>query len=460
MKNELVSIFRSKNQDVPTCDSRDLTNALGIEHKAFFNRVVLKYQAEIEKETQTPIILLSEKQQGKAGRPTRYAQLNVYQVMFALSMTSVTPKVLSAIAYILNDIMTKKIESPGSITPVWDGYAARMRPSEDMPVGIVDISDEVEYKVYEFFNETHFSPDEEFAKFLNSLETSLGYSLPFNLNTRYLQSFVARTNDNIYGTNTAAEFEEAEDVSDEEETEDDSDEDEDKYTEDEYYEACDIIYDSDSIYYTFDGEAPCHGYLNSPLHAVVNKQQRTLDLNKELLKTALEFVHTKDEFWEKKMQRISNEIKQHLKILGWGLQPHADFIDWWQDWRNLPSPNAPVYLETIYDIEKVSMPNHLFYEAQEVNGKAQLVVKEEPPIFDKLIVYPNYVKPLFEYYLEFVWYPEHSLKWLASVDNKSVSILCQAVNKATKFKLSKLDPSFVVALQTTLPEAPKQYSLR
>ena len=75
MTSQIVSIFKSNKDNVPTCDSRKLTQAIGIEHKKFFRNVILKHQGEIERETNTPIVMLSEDPGTKGGHPVRYAQL-------------------------------------------------------------------------------------------------------------------------------------------------------------------------------------------------------------------------------------------------------------------------------------------------------------------------------------------------------------------------------------------------
>lgn len=486
MTSNLASVFRFNNGETLTCDSRDLASAIDVAHDQFLSKVILRYQAEIEKETDTPIILLSQKQQGKAGRPTRYAQLNVYQVVFALSLCKTTPKVLSAIAYILNDIMKKKIEVV-ELAPQWDKLAKRMRPThriiEQAKVRISEYANGKLINIYhdyrpqqlDMYHETHFSPDEEIAKFLHNIEEVLGYSLPISLDTRQLQLDVVYENDELNGTNfydelrekLLPEVEDEEDEEDEEYEEDCVDDDEDY---DKEYEKLEEVYGESAgcliadKYYEIDELD--QGYNYSNLHTTVNEQESTQESANRLYYLSMltnKLAHEEKDYtvYDFQMQALSNQIETERNKVGWGFQAHADFNNWWQDLEDLKETKFFDYSDTFDEIKRIKMPDSAYYETGELlNGKEICEAIEDSPIFNLLVVYPNKVKPLFDYYMENIWYPKHALSWVGSIDPTAINKLQEAILKTTKSKLRRLPVTFLTALQATLPEASKRQALR
>lgn len=475
--------FGNAKDNIDFADSREVAEAIDQDHTYFFSKVILRNQEQVEKITR-PLIVLTDKpvKKSKGGRPQRYALLTREQLLIFLTLTKATPKTVEAIAFVAKDLLGMK--KTKTMKHVWDKINERIRPGSKVDIAFDYIH-----------TKTHFSPEEEFCKFFHQLETSVNFSLSFD----WWQ----------YAEDMETENEEE----DEEEIEyiagDGYDERYDNYL----FEALNpedelLITDVEEFIWhkthckqhphqywvtRFDDEQSWifkgmdHHHEKAIEFHLCGKEHFFNWRNKELdqsLRTE-EMKKAKTAFIERnkheaEIKNLKEEIKDLTSRIAYGIKPHYDFVQWWQANDELMTRKGWATYKTVYEGELEVSGEHrgaedfedTCYDAPDFEDGIQIIEykssdeeyddsNNDPQLqhgalFKRLAVYPLECKPVFDYYLQNIWYPEHSVKFIDSVDPEGSKYLKEALPQISPTQLRMLPRGFVKFMRECLPESGKK----
>ena len=153
-------------------ESREVAKRLKTNHSKWLHRVLLANLELIEKETAE--VLEIESITSTKGKPVKVAWLTATQLLFAISLSSNTEESMELkseisreMAYLLHKRKTVRNEPMKSLQ--WENRLEKIFAYKESPFATFEKIDQ------------HFSPDKHFAQFLLQLETLTGYSTPWNV---------------------------------------------------------------------------------------------------------------------------------------------------------------------------------------------------------------------------------------------------------------------------------------
>ena len=449
-----------KRESGDKVDSREFADAIGVKHSDWFKRTLLANKAQIEFESNEVLELDSVK--NKQGKPTKIAWLSVTQLLICINLCENTEKSMRLkseysrqFAYLLHQRKSPHNETPAMLQ--WQHRADRIlvnryndRLKGDEPI----------------FNEAlfvgRFSPDQKLARFLAQLEQECGYVMPwkFPYDAKPYRTYPPKFRRHIMQYNRLTMEAESNDN----------------------MSLHHMWGDKNHLPWFNENICPADkvpawgvAWIDEPPgleelwkrflnHAVGivnvynNPQKRAkygLPSHEEVENDTYGDLGGKDSVFLTAILRVREEYD---KLDDWypkvkGFQAHKDWCDWMSSEDEIPSTMRKVYLgdfqpvyfatyktknrdytfwndEPEYKIEMhpdtkvLGYPTYTdtidgFAQWEEGDHFSKSIPNPDAPLFDTVRIYDNKYEPLFDWYLENIWLPQHSLKFFQSTDPKS-----------------------------------------
>lgn len=458
-------IVFQERQGVNKVDSRLLAKELGIKnHRQWLYDRINPASEVIKKETKFDLEF--DESSNTRGRKTRFVWLTEEQVYFVISLSKNNSEAIKAkgmMAKLINNLRNNPIEM-SSFPNQWNNRKSRIvttaTTEPEMPASFVS-SD----------LEGYFSPDIRFAEFLETLECESGYSMKWDFKfkqTEYPDLPVTKEQAKILK----------------------------KY---EKIAVLDDDADLTNIWHeTIELPEPLNYEIASkiPVDGVVWVNERThlmTDWNKWIEKVEqLVKVYHSDELriqyglptkaqqesgdWEyleeppNHFWRVVNYGKflkstynPQFEKRAYGFQVHKDWLLWLQSDEPIAKSLVEFYMgkEVHHLLDKHSkIIEYADWEAYKTGLKFwdddEALLDESnknpnAPLFQRVILYVDELRPLFDWYLQNIWLPQHSVKYFQETDPQGFPQLLQAMKRLPQD--SKLPCQFIKAMQPLLADS-------
>jgi Zn-finger nucleic acid-binding protein len=445
----MTNIVWVKRGDKEKVDSRQVLDVLGLDnHKQWMYKYVFKDVEGFEAETGDELEVDYER--NKRGKPTKFAWFTEKQVYFVIAKARNTIDALDAkktLAQMFANLRQSEKENKTKMTTttVWQDRLNKIAVPvmNDSKVGEVQLFSPQALKHIE----NKFSPDEKFIQFLSNLEAETGYILPWNFDfgscgiltyppeyKSYIDTYrkITEIEDARYICMWGSE--ELPALPDEEYLVPANDIpptggvwlDETRLHKEVWQEIIECVKDVVEAY-------------NDPQR----KEKYGIPSQKEL-ETDYENLEQDTIFLTNTLQaynRFQEFNEETPKVLGF--QVHKDWLLWLESDNNIASAMRKFYLgssaEVFFSITKEqdedgdeyykTTPGSFVivypFWANIKDGKSWYTEMEpnpeynpDAPLFQTVRFYDEKYEPLFDWYLENIWLPQHSLKFFQATDPK------------------------------------------
>lgn len=477
----------AKNQ-VKRIDSDVLAQHLGIkDHRHWLKNTVTPKLNFLQEKTQQEIYL-TEKRIKKGGRATKIVKFTHDQALLVVTLTwGVTEEAEKKKAEILdvvkelNSLIPKTPKSQHSLSTQWSErknnilttrtkLPKKLQKNPDITQDMVTEKNLAKAKGY-------FSPDVVFAEFLEKLEVELSYSMAWNWSMfptggkRPIFPATEKQAKIIEEYNRITQFEPAKDIWSYETLPLPPD----------YYlisegeplnGVCWVNYGG-KLKEAFEHWVRRAGYIVDIYHD--DNQRREFKIPSKAQEQLGCFESPeKESIPVENMTVVTEELldeyaTQFPKISGFKV--HKDWLEWLASNDTKAKGARQFYLGTEYPVEfktewswvleglvrddkSIAFQYGDFEQYDnfwDVDNEADLKPNPNPPMFQRVRLYLDKYRPIFEAYLTNIWYPEHSVKYFQTLDPLGFPQLCAAMK--TLPERHSLPYQFVEAMQPLLKAA-------
>ena len=476
------------NTKLTRTSSQQVCNKLGIKaHGKWLQRNIIQNKERIEAVTGEEILI--EEIPGKRGKPALTAWFTDGHILYLVSVTQ-----NKAEAKIMKEEIVGKLqilaqnEKAKKSQKLWSKLKSQIltnntrRPTEVLePTSEYDEDPFTNY-IPDGYTDGFFSPDVVFAEFLETLEGEAGYSLKwdFDISTQYLYQVTAEEFEILKTYEYIAGYE--------------------HYNPDgSTHDHFTTMWGQDSLpelpIIHIDTEVPPHGiaWVSEPLgfkkawRRFVECAIKIVEIyNSPELRAEYGIASHEEQatgWWDGPQENIEplyellgaehklNDIT-NTRFSAYGFQVHKDWVEWLYSFDSKAEMARQLHLGSDSPIlfnndnSQTKYINYNYWEAYENgyewaktyseewekrgedNPPPEPPLSPERPLFEKVRIYSDEFRPLFEWYLNNIWLPQYSPKYFQSIDPQGFPQLCEAVKNT--YSTSRLPHQFVKAMQPLL----------